>query len=488
MTIFIITGIQSQVVIINENCTSAYSNILSLKFDDAQEQIEEEKIKNPQNIFIPYLENYIDFLKVIISEDENVFYSLEKNIPNRIKQIEKLNDTSRFKKYLIGNINLQWALARSKFNEYPTAAIEINKAYRLLKSNNELFPDFIPNSITLGVLHIMIGIVPDTYHWILDLISMQGSVELGQRELKFTYEECLSNPKYYFLKDEVLFYMGMVGLNLNPDPVFADYLISRLKQNDHQNLILTYLTINALMKTGKNDEALKTFSTIDTTENYYPFYYLNFLHGECYLRELNFVLAEKQFNYFLQNFTGQNFIKDAWQKLAWIAILRNDTLAYYRARQHVLSEGTNKIDTDKSAELYAKRGTIPNAEMLKSRLLFDGGYYNKAQNILINQANNNLTPTEKVEKDYRLGRIAHQLHNYSAAKNYYLSTIETGSYLPDYYAANAALKLGNIYEVENDSIRAAHYYNICLHLDFDEYRNSIRGKAKQGLKRMSAND
>ena len=97
----LITGTQSQTVILNENCKIAYTNILSLKFNDARARIEDEKIKNPQNIFIPYLENYIDFLKVTISEDEEIFNSLKKKVPHRIEIIKKLNDTSRFKKYFL---------------------------------------------------------------------------------------------------------------------------------------------------------------------------------------------------------------------------------------------------------------------------------------------------------------------------------------------------------------------------------------------------
>lgn len=488
VTTFLITGTRAQVVIINENCSAAYSNILALKFEDAQKRIEAEKIRNPQNIFIPYLENYIDFLKVTISEDEDIFHSLEKRVPDRINDIKKLNDTSRFKKYFIGNINLQWATARVKFGEYATAAIEINRAYRLLEANNKTFPGFMPNSITLGILHIMIGIIPDSYDWILDLISMHGSVIQGQNELKQAYEECQSNPTYGFLKDEVLFYMGMIDLSLNPHPEFAGYMLSELKHANNKSLLITYLAINTMMKSGKNDDALELFSTIDLTENYYPFYYLDYLHGECYLRTLNTEMAKKEYNNFLSNFTGRNYIKAAWQKTAWAALIDNDTLSYYKALQNVMIRGANNIDADKSAERAVKNKTVPNVELIKCRLLSDGGYYNKARKILVNFNDNELPLAEKVEKNYRLGRIAHETKNYQDAKKYYGITIETGSSLPVYFAANAALKLGNIYEVENDTVRAAHYYNVCLNLDFDEYRNSIRGKAKQGLKRVSADN
>lgn len=485
-TLLFITGLQAQVVIINENCTNAYSEILSLKFEDAKKSIEKEKQRNPQNIFIYYLENYMDFLEVTISEDEDLFESYKDSIPHRIEEIKKLSDTSRFKKYFIGNMNLQWATTRVKFGEYATAAFEINRAYRLLEENNNSFPEFFPNSITLGVLHIIIGIVPDSYSWILNLISMEGSVIQGQNELKESYNECQVNHKYSFLSDEILFYMGMVGLNLNPDPEFAGYLISRINKTDNTNLILSYLAINAMMKTGKNNEALNMFSSINKHIKYYPFYYLDYLHGDCFIRKLETENARKYYLTFLQNFNGQNYIKDAYQKLAWISLIEGDTSAYRIAMRKVLTIGTTNIDADKSAKKAANMEILPNVDLLKCRLLFDGGYYNKARDILLKLIDSELSHSHLVEKNYRMGRISHQVSNYTDAKIYYGTTIETGSLLPEYFAANAALKLGNIYEMENDPIRAAHYYNICLNLDFDEYRNSIRGKAKQGLKRVKS--
>ncbi len=485
---FLINGSQAQVVIVNENCTSAYTDILSLKFEDAQKRIDIEKIKNPQNIYSTYLENYIDFLKVTISEDEELFNSLEDIIPERIKKIKTLSDTSRFKKYFIGNINLQWGTARARFGEYFTSAVEINRAYRLLEANNKSFPNFMPNSITLGILHIMIGIIPDSYRWVLNLISMYGSVGQGQNELKQAYLKCETDTTFSFLKDEILFYMGMIGLSMTPDPAFAEYLTSELKHANNKNLLLNYLAINTMMRSGKNDYALSLFTKIDNSENYYPFYYLDYLHGECYLRTLNTEMAKKEYNMFLTNFNGQNFIKAAWQKAAWAALIDGDTLGYNKAIQNVMVGGATYIDADKSAERAAKNGTIPNVDLLKCRLLIDGGYYNKAHNILINLDDNNLSLVNKVEKNYRLGRLAHEIKDYPNAKKHFNTAIELGSSLPEYYSANAALKLGNIYEVENDTIRAAHYYNVCLNLDFDEYRNSIRGKAKQGLKRVSTDN
>lgn len=482
ITVFLLVGsAQSQIVEINDNCRKAYINILSLQFDDAKQNIQDEKNLNPDNVTIDYLENYIEFLSVTISEDENLFNKVEENIQRRVNRIKKLDDSCRFKNYFLGNINLQWATANLRFQNYATGAFQINKAYRMLKENNIKHPHFFPNSITLGVLHIMIGIVPDSYNWLLNLVSMSGSVEQGRAELLSSYKKCLADSSFNFLQDEVLFYMGMVDLSLSPDPEYATYLLSKIDSNNN-SILLSYLAINTMMKNGRNDDALLLFTEIDTTQKHFPFYYLDFIHGECYLRDLNTKMAKQKYLEFATNFTGSNYIKDAWQKIAWCYLFDGDTASYIKTLKKATTCGKTNIDADKNAEKAAENITIPSIVLLKARLLSDGGYNAKADSLL--KYTKSLYGIQLIEKNYRLGRIAHQMKNFDEAKKHYLKTIKTGSSYTEYFAANSALKLGNIYEMENDTINSRYYYNLCLKMDFDEYRNSIRGKAKQGLERI----
>jgi len=91
------------------------------------------------------------------------------------------------------------------------------------------------------------------------------------------------------------------------------------------------------------------------------------------------------------------------------ALIDQDTIGYYAAMQNVLTYGITSIDADKSAEREAKNEIIPNVELLKCRLLTDGGYYSKAQNILINLVDAKLPLVDKVEKNYRLSRIFQEI-------------------------------------------------------------------------------
>ena len=55
---------------------------------------------------------------------------------------------------------------------------------------------------------------------------------------------------------------------------------------------------------------------------------------------------------------------------------------------------------------------------------------------------------------------------------------------PYYFAANAALQLGIIYEKQADFKKAAEYYELAQSMENVEYKNSINQKAKAGLNRI----
>jgi hypothetical protein len=471
---------------LNENCLSAYKDIIALRFSDARLSLAEERSSHPENMMVPYLENYMDFLTVFISEDEEEFDFLEENKSQRIDLIKKLSDTSRFRNYMLGNIHLQWAVARLKFRQYVTAALEINKAYRLLEKNAKDFPDFLPNNITLGVLHIMIGMVPEKYQWLLDIISMKGSVEQGREELYLVLRMSNENEVYRYLHDETLFYLGFVELNIQPDEKRISQLSDELEKASLDNLLLTYLRINILMKTGNNSKALSTFKQMEETKSdFLPFYYLDYLYGESLLRNLKTNEAKEKYELFLTNFKGRNYIKDAHRKKAWATLINNDQGSYLIEISKVEDAGVDDVDIDKEAEREAESGKVPNSGLIQARLLFDGGYYHRADSILNNTDTVGFSDEMKLEYTYRKARVAHESGEIESAKDLYLRTIEQGSELKRYYAGNSALKLGEIYESEMNNTTALFYYKLCLGLDFDEYEVSIHSKAQAASERLS---
>src|ERR1022692_2826449 len=139
--------------VMNDNCIAAYYKIISLRIEEGKLLLEKEKATNPGNDMPYFLENYIDFITLFISEDKDIFDKIKSNMDSRLKKFKNSDVNSPFYLYTQADIYLQWALVRIKFKEYFSAAIEIEKAYKLLNENKKRFPDFIANNKGLGLLH-----------------------------------------------------------------------------------------------------------------------------------------------------------------------------------------------------------------------------------------------------------------------------------------------------------------------------------------------
>jgi hypothetical protein len=457
---------------------------LELKFEKASFFIEKEKKENPNNVYIYYLESYIDFLKVFISEDEKLFNMSESQKDIAIEEIGKLPESSPYRNYLIANINLQWAFARIKFGEYFTASIEINRAYRLIEKNSDNFPEFYPNKITHAVLKIIIGLVPDKYNWILDLISMQGSVEDGTAELYEVLEKTEVDSNYSYLNGECLFYLGFVELNINPDKTNSLKLLDKILPLSDSSLLFNYMCINILTKSGNNSQAEIQFRKLDNPSSFYPFYFLDYLRADFYLKKLETDSAKQYYARFLKNFKGKNYIKDAWRKTAWAFLMEGKPNEYLQLMSAVGNSGYADIGIDKDAQLEYDKDRVPNPSLIKARLLFDGFFFALADSVLNSIDDNQMDFEQLMEKDYRHARINHESLDFENAKKYYKRVIVSSDLTTEYFPANSALKLAEIYE-HQDSLSLSHfYYNKCLEMNFGQFENSIKSKAKEGIRRV----
>lgn len=473
----------------NENCLQAYRLILSLRFQEAETFLKAEKIAHPENNIVDYLENYQWFLKVIISEDENVFKSEANARQHRLDRFEMGNPDSPWHLYCQAQLNMQWAFARLKFGQFATAALEFNRAYRQLLKNQKLFPSFLPNKTALGLMHVLIGSIPDGYKWIAKAVSVEGTVNEGVAELRQVMRLSEEKTLFPFLQTETLFMYTFITFNMASSTenmaVLEGYLSkTEMKAQIQSNPLLTYAASSYFLHTGKNAHALEILMNRQKSNLYYPFYYLDYLTGVAMLNKLDFG-ARLYFLRYIYHFKGASFIKSACQRIAWIGLLNNDVKEYQAYMERVKLLGRKEIDGDKQAMFEANQKAPPDVNLLKARLLFDGGYYQRAASLLEAISKNDfIAAREKLEYTYRLGRIYDAWGIPEKAIPYYKLTIADGADKSWYFAANSALHLGMIYEAAGNLKDAINCYERCLSMDFKEYNFSITQKARAGLNRL----
>ena len=457
-----------------------------MQLDSADAVLNRETRSNSDNVYIPYLKNYISFVSLFVSQDKKLYKELKLLKSESFDKVAKLKDTNPYKKWMLGNMHLQWSVLKIMFGDYISAAIEFNNAYHLIEDNTIQFPDFRLNDLSRSVLKIIVGLVPEQYNWFLNMLSMNGDIEEGKNKLSGFLSYAKSNPSLAPYYHETLFYAAFIEMNIHPDKEKIAGFINQSESIDDSVLLITFLRLNIYMRTGENQKALDLFTDINTFKNKtYPFYYLNYLHAECLLRAQNWHESFLEFEEFTDKFQGENYMKDAWRKKAWAAFMLEDSALYLNCMQQVLLKGDNRIDIDKEALSEAETNQFPNKDLLLSRILFDGGYYADALNLLNAIDTSGYSDNDKLNYMYRTGRVYHEINNSEKAKTYYGLAISLGKNADSYYAANAALKLGELYETEGNINLAKEAYSSCMNLNFKQYKNSILRRAAEGFKRVS---
>ncbi|MFN3667403.1 MAG: hypothetical protein ACK4S0_14655, partial [Sediminibacterium sp.] len=138
----------------------------------------------------------------------------------------------------------------------------------------------------------------------------------------------------------------------------------------------------------------------------------------------------------------------------------------------------------KKALKDAKANYQPNLLLLKARLQNDGGYHREALALLHGKTEADFdTVEDKLEYVYRVARIYDDLGREPEAINAYLAAIRLGEFRKEYYAARAAVQLGQLYEAKGQKAIAIQYYQRCLDMGDHEYKNSLDQRAKSGILR-----
>lgn len=459
-----------------------YESITSLRIPEARILINQDKKANSSNLIYPLLESYADFYQLFLNENRAEYNRIYPAFEQRIQLLEEGPKQSPYHLYSVAVGHLHKSLIAIRFNKNFEAALDFRKAFLLFKENKKAYPNFTPNDVYLGLMTTVIGTIPKGYQWMANVLGMTGKIADGNAlVLKYINSK---DPLSIQCRNEALFVYPYLIMNFEGNKKKAFDFIEKTDYDYTNNHLHAYMATNLYLNNQQSQKALQIASAINPSNAYLDLPFWELEKGYASLNDLKLDAAKTAFQNFLFSFKGQFYVKDAYEKLSWIAYIQADQAKANAYRNNVISQGSEITDADKQALQNAKKGTWPHPVLLRARLLSDGGYQNQALAVLAGKTSKDFDKdADKTEFAYRLGRIYDLAGQPDQAIHFYKSAIEKGADQPEYFAARAALQIGLIYEQKGNNTLAISFFNTCLEMKNHAFKNSLDQKAKTGIQR-----
>lgn len=456
----------------------AHTLILNLQTDQAHSLLSQAGSRTNE-LHRLYLLSLCETIDILITEDEKKFETVETLFRDRLAYLDGLPDGPE-KFFLQAELNLQRGFNYLNLSQEFNAVLSIRKAYTITQECIAKYPQFIPIKKTSGVIQVMIGAVPDKYHWFMALLGMKGSVVTGQKQL----EELRLSRSSLNLEATILYFTIKGFINQQFDEAakgFEDYL-----KTQPGNRLLLFLGVTMLVKNAQSEEALKLVQLLDRHPEGLPMIYIEYQRGEILISKGDYAGAIQAYLKFINNFRSPSLKKDAYYKISLCYWLLNKPELARENFEIAKKTGREVSEPDRYAARQLLENKLPNAKILRVRFFTDGGYYKEAREVLQTIVPADLhTLKDQTEYYYRKARLAHRTGELQAAKLFYAQSMDMTGENPWYFAANSSLQLGYIAQVQKDRKLARKYFEQALSYKKHEYKNSIDSKAKSALEQLN---
>ncbi|RSK24154.1 tetratricopeptide repeat protein [Hymenobacter metallilatus] len=424
------------------------------------------------------VQDCLGITELLVSQDARQYAAAVQAQDKRLALLEK-QPAGPLQAYAAAEIRLHQAAAQVVFGHEVQGAWSLRQSYLAMQQVVRRYPQFLPARKTLGMLQFFIGSLPESYRWFLKLLGLPGSVEAGLHNLRLA----ATQPNDFQLEARLI--LALLEETYYKKPEAALALVQTLQRQQPQSLLLSYLLISQLKKQHRTDAALVAYRARPTGPDYLPLPYLHHMAADLLLYQGQYAASQRENLWFLQNYQGQHYRKDAYFKLYLATWLSGAAPAAEQYRRRIGSEGRTVLEEDTYAQRFVEDKQPLNARLTRARLQIDGGYYREALLTLDTFHTTATTPLrDRLEEPYRRARALHLLGRPDSARPLYARTIALAGTAPYYFAPQSALQLGYLYQAEGQKKAARTYFQKALSYPRHEYKNSTDTKAKLALKEL----
>lgn len=453
---------------ITNNCKQAWEAIIDLRFESADSIINNELSSNPDNYYAYYLMQMGEAYALLIDQSVEGYEQFSDNYKKRVEYLEDKDSESPYYLSCLAEMQLQMGIFNILFENKFKGLRNCYGSYKKTFKNLKINPDYKESKKLKGIFYVAIANLPPFVSWAANAFGVEGDYKRGYRILDHFYEN-YSNTNG--LAQEAAL-CNILTFKLNKDPKSAYDFIAKLDSSYFNYNLIEYFHSNIYYLNGYNETALNILnkSSLDSTQTYFNGY--NYLMGKILLRKLD-SSSIIYFTEYLNNNHYKQYVKEINYKMALAYLVQGDLNKYNLYLNYAKTNGEEITERDRETAYDINIDYIPNITLLKADLQIKGGYFDQAI-IYLNSfdiSENNFLP---YELKYLLlnGIYYYNTNEHEKAIYYFKKVVDKGSNYDYYFADEAAMYLGMIYE-NTDRNLSKKYYEIAIDLYQSNYYEYI---------------
>ncbi|WP_439183042.1 hypothetical protein [Carboxylicivirga taeanensis] len=412
-----------------------------------------------------YLRLYSLFIAYQASEEK----ILADQFFNGLDQFEKAFETDDRFKLMLTTLLIQQSLINWNNEAFSDGLVSFYKAHRLFTKTDST--DFTDNHQKLkGIFRVFFKQIPEQYQFWTSLFGLNCDASDGLTLLKKHINNC--HLRKGELEEALVLYSYCLLKFGNPTHKEVMELMDTSKGNPSP--ILAFTVSSLAVQQQMASSGIKYLHALpDSIYPKFPLLYYN--KGRLQLNQLNKKSLES-LQAFRTSFSGQSFQTDALLRRAWWHHIHQNTQQRDSITNQILQQKRLPTSNDKQAVKEAPALKTEPAGLLKARLLFDGGDFEQAHQLMLAIDIHSLSTYYHPEYHYRLGRISHALNKPQMALNNYRTVIELCQSDKRYIGPYAALEAASI-TIELQQVQAAkNYLRQASELNNGQYKSDIKNK------------
>ena len=463
---------------IDTSIISAYHLLFDLKYNQIRNSLDNKYNSKSVSFYNPYYLFITDFVEYLSIGDEDLYNRIVNTYSRKIDELDEYNNKTDAFYAVKSEMYLFYAALKFTHSDYFASSVNVYKSYFYSKKALKVNPKGYAVLKVRGIFQIVLASVPEEFAWILDLAGLKGNIQTGIKYLKQfnIYEKSVYGSSIF----------GKLILCTIQEKVLNEPNQAMIYVNQIQKTTVSlFYEAKLNRKIGKNDTAIILFQELNDSGNAKRIPISYYWYASSKLNRLDTNAVHYMLQY-LKDYKGDFYRRSAYLRLCWYYTLFNnpDSIEFYKNAFY--KSNTSISDIDIQAESEMKILPSVHHDLLKSRLLFDGGYYDKSLLVINSLDTSSFTNKKhKVEYLYRYARLFHKLNNSKKAVLFYLKCIDESKNMKYYFAPFSALQLAKIYEQKQQPQNALFYYKLSLKLNKGEYKNSIEYQAKAGINQLS---